>query len=396
MAGLIANIVTVYNSLAKFSLRATIGWTGLENCGNLLSYPSDVGNSGTTLFGYRDPTDGVSSFGTLPNNIIAGTVLYAWHVDTATNICQLRFGNGFQKIQERDSVTITWQGYPTITYLWDGTNLDYRVVDVGLTNWIAPLDGQRVSFDPEYIAIMAIVDGTTALQRAVVDVEEADEVTISMWVWRDSGVNVSQKIYDIGDGITPGNDTSRMRFSPTGGLKSIVSNVVAGTYSEVASVTAPLDSTEDTLHHLFMTAKNDLVDGVGTQVMYLYEDDVLLDTSTTFLPTASTKFSFVAGELVTLFARHDLAQFLTGRVADAWSARKFMDPATAIPLFRKVSPADVAYNGGVPVELPTNGVVLGITPKNWLGGKDYSIADWNNGINNGTNGDFVRIGGIIN
>jgi len=378
-------------------LKFTQGWTGIEDCGNLLNFKMDVGTDGLNQFGYRDPTDGVSPFGSMVETAISESIIYAAHVNTATNVSNLRFGNGFQQIQGRNTVTVTWQGYPTLIYLWNGTNLNYEVTDVGLTNWITSLNGQRVSLDIEYIAIMATVDGTTALRRAVVTGGEANETTVSMWVWRDSGVNTSQKMYDIGDGVTSGNDTTRFRLSATAQLKSILSNVVGGIYTEVSSVTKTNASiTEDVMHHFYMTAKNDIVDGVGTQVMELWVDGILEGTDTTFFPNNSTTFSFVAGDFVTLLARHDLSQMLTGRVADIWSGGKYMDGATNVAKFRKSSPADVAWNGGVPVDLGSTGIVNGVTPGNYLGGNaDYSIADYNAGLNRGSNGNFTRIGSVI-
>ncbi len=387
---------TVYRSLGLSALAFTRGWTGLENCGNLLNFKLDVGTDAVSLFGYRDPNDGVLPFGSMVDTVISESSIYAAHVNTSNNVSQLRFGNGFQQIQGRDTITVTWQGYPALIYLWNGTNLDYEITDVGLTNWISAMDGQRVSIDIEYIAVMATVDGTTALRRAVQANVEANEITVSMWIWRDSGVNVSQKMYDVGDGVTSGNDTTRFRFSPTAQLKSILSNVVAGTYSEVSSVTKTNASvTEDVMHHMFMTAKNDLVDGVGTQVMELWMDGVLEGTDTIFLPNASTTFSFVAGDFVTLMARHDLSQFLTGKVADIWSGGKYMDGATNISKFRKTSPADVGWSGGVPVDLGLTGVVNGVVPSNYLGGAGYKIADWNNGVNRGFAADFALAGGPI-
>jgi len=379
-------------------LRFTRGWTGIANCGNLLTYKLDVAFNSGTLYGYRDPGDPVLPFGALDNNQISETTIYAAHVDTGANICQLRFGvNGFSKIQDLDAVTITWQGYPTITYLWDGANLDYRVTDAALAGYISRLDGQRISFDLDYIAVMASVDGTTALTRAVAANVEANEITISMWVWRDSGVNVPQKLYDIGDAATPGLETTRLRFSGAAVLKSFLSNTPDGgtTWNEVASVTAGGSSSENTAHHLFMTGRNELVSGVGTQVMEFWEDGVLLGTDTTFLPSNDTSFSFVAGDIVTLMARHDLTQFLTGRVADIWSGDKFMDGVTHVPLFRTVTPANVTWNGGVPADIGVSGIVNGVSPGNWLGGKGYRISDWNNGVNRGSNGSFSRIGNPI-
>jgi len=393
--GLNINAVTVYKKgIFGGIAKAIAGWTGLENCGNLLEYKIDVGYNNSVSYGYRDPADPVSPFGTIDNNVVAETIIYAAEVASNTNVCILRFGvNGFSKIQDRDTVTVTWQGYPALIYLWNGTNLNYEITDAGLTNWLVALNGQRVSIDVEYIAIMAKADGTTAFQRAIAAGGGVNEVTVSMWVWRNSGINTSQKMYDTGDGVTGGNDTTRFRHSTTGGLKSILSNADTGTYVEVSSVTAAADSTEDTLHHLWMTAKNDIVDGVGTQIMYLYEDNILLGTDTTFFPTNNTKFSSVPGDFVTLLARHNLAQFLTGRVADIWSGHKYIDPAIGIPLFRKTSPADAQWGGGIPVDLGATGVVLGITPTNYLGGSpSYTLADWNNGVNRGAAGDFIRSG----
>jgi len=149
------------------------------------------------------------------------------------------------------------------------------------------------------------------------------------------------------------------------------------------------------MHHIYMTARNQLVNGAGTQIMELWYDNVLIGTDTTFSGTPSDTFSFIAGDFVTLMARHNLSQFLQGRVADIWSSDKYMDAVTHIPLFRTVTPANVDWAGGVPADLPANGMVNGVLPTSWLGGKGYSISDWNNGINNGTLGNFTRSGGVI-
>jgi len=387
----------IYPPSGGGALRFTRGWTGLVNCGNLLTFKLDVAFNSGTLYGYRDPGDPVLPFGALDNNQISETTIYAAHVDTGANICQLRFGvNGFSKIQDLDAVTITWQGYPTITYLWDGANLDYRVTDAALAGYISRLDGQRISFDLDYIAIQATVDGTTALQRAILVNTESNEITVSMWARRDTGITV-RKLYDIGDAIDGGNETTRLRIDNFAQIDSILSNTIDGgaNWTNLAVINSSQVMSEDVMHHIYMTAKNDLVSGTGTQIMELWYDNVLIGTDTTFSGTPSDTFSFIAGDFVTLMARHNLAQFLQGRVADIWSSDKYMDAATHIPLFRTVTPANVDWAGGVPADIGISGIVNGVTPTTYLGGAGYSISSWNAGINRGSLGDFTRTGGII-
>jgi len=370
--------------------RAIGGNTGLLNCGNLLNFKIDVGRNLnlTDRYGYLDPID-VNAHGIIVDNNVAETIIYGAYSQTSQGFSILSFGvAGNEQIQLRNTITVTWQGYTgAVTYVWDGANLNYRFTDAPLAAWIASLNGQRVSFDVEYIAIMATDDGTTVLRRAIANSAEINEITTSMWIWRDSGINAGMKMYDVGDGNTSGTETTRFRFNAAAQLKSFVSNSpdAGGTWSAVASVTKTDSAVvEDVMHHIYMTAKNDVVDGVGTQVMEL-----------SFFPSSSTTFSFVAGDFVTLLARHDLIQILTGRVADIWSGGKYMDGATNVAKFRKVSPADVAWSGGYPVDLGATGIVNGVIPGNYLGGKDYSVADWNNGLNRGSNGSFTRIGGAL-
>ncbi len=392
-----AIVNTVYTGLIEAKLLVIAGWTGLTNCGNLLTYKLDVGNSTTTLYGYRDPSDPSLPFGDLDNNIIANTILYAAHVDTNTNICQLRFGvNGFSKIQDLDVVTFTFQGYPPLIYLWDGANLDYRVVDIGLTNYISALDGQRISFDPDYIAVQAFFDGATALVHPVLASAEENEYTISLWLLRNTGVT-TRKIYDIGDSLTAGNETNRLRLDNSGQIDAIAANTPDGgtTWNQIARVDGTSVIVENQMHHIFMTIRNNTVAGVGTEIMQIWHDGVFIAQDITFIPDGAATFSFVAGDVVTIAARHNLTQFLEGRLSDVWATNKYMDPATYIPMFRKSTPGNVTWNGGVPIDLGVSGIVGGFTPVTWLGGKDYKISDWNAGINRGVSADFTVSGGPI-
>ncbi len=144
-----------------------------------------------------------------------------------------------------------------------------------------------------------------------------------------------------------------------------------------------------------MTIRNNTVAGVGTEIMQIWHDGVFIAQDITFIPDGAATFSFVAGDVVTIAARHNLTQFLEGRLSDVWATNKYMDPATYIPMFRKSTPGNVTWNGGVPIDLGVSGIVDGVTPETWLGGKDYKISDWNAGINRGVSADFTVSGGPI-
>lgn len=396
---LIANINTIYKHITGGALRIIGGWTGLEQCGNLFDFTLDVKVNPffANRYGYLDPGD-ADAHGSLSNNTMAETIVYAAYSESNFGYSIFRFGaTGVDQIQNLNEIVINWQGIGKFTYVWDGANLNYRYTGQDLADYVKALNTQRTSFINDYIAVQATVDGSTALRRVVASSAEANEITVSMWVWRDSGVNVPQKLLDVGDSTTSGTETNRLRFSGAAVLGSFLSNTPDGgtTWSSVAKITASGGSTEDRMNHLYMTAKNDLVDGVGTQIMELWENGLLVGTDTTFLPSNSATFSFVAGDFVTLLARHDLTQFLTGRVAEVWSSGKFLPGASNIQMFRQSSPANISWAGGVPVDLGASGVVNGVAPGNYLGGPDYTIADWNNGVNRGSASDFDIIGNPI-
>ncbi len=377
-------------------LSALIGWTGLESCGTLLDYDMTVGNNGNTVIGASIG----GGYGNLNGATINGLLVYRISVDTVLDAVALAMVDGVTQIPGVDTVVLTFQSFGEITLTWNGgSNLYTRTAadteSTAFTAYLSSLDGQGTSYDNYLLPIQAQFDGTTALRRAIISNTDANEITVSLWVWRNTGI-INRKMYDIGDGTTSGNETTRLRFNGSGNVDSLLSSTIDGgaNWTNAAVINTAQVIPENEMHHIYMTAKNDLVD--GTAIMQLWYDGAFLGQDTSFTPNNSTQFNFIAGDFVTLCARHNLSQFLVGRIAEIWSSGKFMDAAVHVPLFRH--PESVTgWASGYPRNLGVNGIVNGVTPSNYLGGdsRTYTLTDWNNGVNRGSLGDFGIVGNPI-
>ncbi len=133
-------------------IKIVAGWTGLENCGTLLTYKMVVGYDGGTPYGARAPnTVPETEFGSFAPTNVNGLLIYEVSADTG-NINVIRFGDaGDEQIQGSVNADVSFQGFAgnPVNYTWNGGNLYYQITasNQALTDYIISLDGQRISID---------------------------------------------------------------------------------------------------------------------------------------------------------------------------------------------------------------------------------------------------------
>ena len=254
---------------------------------------------------------------------------------------------------------------------------------------IAPVVEEAVPFEPS----IANFDGLTALFRVLLSSGEYNEGTVSLWVSKLPGAT-DQKIYDVGDAVASTVETTRLTIDPTGLIDSRISNWGGSPPWTVIAFVGNKAISSNSLHHIFMTYRNDTVAGPGTQIMQMWIDGVFVGSDTTFQPTSSATVSFLAGDQIVIGARHNLEDFLVGQISEIVTYDKYLDPVVNIDKFYNPDTSPEWLNG-TPVSLGYTGEVNGVLPMNYLGGPEYTIADWNAGINRGTSDNFTLIGGPI-
>ena len=237
-----------------------------------------------------------------------------------------------------------------------------------------------------YVPTQANFAGNSALVRPITANSSINETTVSLWAYIPTGTS-AQKIYDIGDPVAPGNETTRMRLSNLGVLDSLVANFVDGNAWDVMAVAIDMPFVPDTFNHIFMTARNGAAGGPSLDI---WTNGVFYTSITVWTPDSTIDLR--AGDQLVIGARHNLTQHFIGKLTDVWSASKYMDGATNVPLF--YSPAIAAdFPNGSP--RPITKTVNGVTANNFLGGQGYTLSDWNNGVNNGNLGPLTLDGDPI-
>jgi len=125
------------------------GWTGLENCGNLLTEKIDIGNNGNTVYGAS--VGAAPPYGNLNGAQIAGLDVYRISVDSVLQVPALGMVDGTQQIPGVIAITLNFQSYGLITLDWDGTNLIYTLNGgaeaQAFSAYVIRLNGQRSSYD---------------------------------------------------------------------------------------------------------------------------------------------------------------------------------------------------------------------------------------------------------
>jgi len=232
----------IYTKLVGGLARAIGGFTGLINCGNLLTEKLDVGNNGNTVYGASIG----QGYGNLNGATIAGLPIYRIAVDSVLQVPVLAMGDGTQQIPGVIDITLNFQSYGIITLDWDGTNLIYTknggAESAAFSAYIISLFGQRTSYDLQnslanaYDATQANFGGLTNLSRVLAASAETNESTISMFV-RFNTSGIAQKVYDIGDAADgTGAETTRMRINASDIMRAIFSNWDGAGWSQIASV----------------------------------------------------------------------------------------------------------------------------------------------------------------
>jgi len=246
--------------------------------------------------------------------------------------------------------------------------------------------------DELFIPVVANFDGATGLYRAILAANESSQGTVSLWISR-TGPITNKKVYDIGDTVTLDSETTRFVLDGTGNLDFKIAHYTGTVWQQLANV---LDAgvPDDTMHHVFMTFRNDTIAGPGTQIMQVWIDGVFFGSDTIFGSDASRTVSFLIGDRIVIGGRHDLGQLIVGSLSEFVTYEAYFDPVTQLSRFYspQVSPG---WPNGTPVNLGVTGIVNSEVPGNYLGGPGYTLADWNAGVNQGTNDDFLLFGGPL-
>lgn len=158
MSTIIGTANTVYRRTGAGVLGIRAGWTGLENCGNLLTYKMDVGYDGGTLYGYIHDND-ANTIGGLYPDIINGQTIYWVTVDSGTDVSHVRFGAaGNEQLGTSNTIDLTFQGFANnpVNYTWTGGSNLYQITanDPALTAYLVGLNGQRTSFELSTVVLL--------------------------------------------------------------------------------------------------------------------------------------------------------------------------------------------------------------------------------------------------
>lgn len=99
-----------------------------------------VGNLGTD-YGFSVFT---GPFGALvPNTMLGATVQFFYTQDTIDEDVFCNFS--FAQIPTVNTIRMVFEGFGTRDLLWTGANLDYRIIDAGLSAWIISKNGQDIN-----------------------------------------------------------------------------------------------------------------------------------------------------------------------------------------------------------------------------------------------------------
>lgn len=245
-------------------------------------------------------------------------------------------------------------------------------------------------FENCYEPVEANFAGNTALARQILQNTESDMTTVSMWLYVPTGT-ANQKVFDIGDNGAA-TETTRLRFDVGGLFDVLISNFTdLNAWDIMASVTN-MTFVADSFNHIFLSARNGASGGPELEVWINGALAVSGNPNPDITWAPDSTIDFRAGDQVVIGARHNLTQHFIGRITDIWSSSSYMNPAENVPFF--YSPTTKAgWPNGTPKDISNK--INGKTATTFMGGRGYTIADWNNGLNKGSLGDYTLDGDPI-